>query len=313
MTARAHLYFTQPEATPAFDNAVDRAGVGALTSFVDAIGRLDELRGHTLLRCPADACPRHVLTDFMAARTPSDDPIPVASVVTTLDTESTWHALTGRSPGSVSAVTVAAQIEHATTVVLTEWNALDTESVTLLIALLGHLNPSTSLVLLGSDSSIGVDDGRQLDLASAVMANAGWMHVLSGTFTPRTVHGRVTTFRYENVRPFHPGRLAELFSDDTDGGGRIVRSAGFFTISSRPDEVALWDQCGTAMTFSLLQHGPSDGEPLTIGQDIAFTGVDLDVARLTAALDACVLDDNELLAGAESWTRLPDPLPRWDD
>ncbi|MFD1813158.1 GTP-binding protein [Rhodococcus gannanensis] len=313
MTARAHLHFIQTEATDAFDAAVVRAGIGAPTPFADAIDRLDQFHDDTLLRCPSDACPRHVLTDFTTARLSSDDPIALASVVTTLDTESTWHALTGRSPGTASAVTVAAQIEHATTVVLTEWRALDTESVTLLVALLGHLNPSASLVLLGSDSSIGVDDGRHRDIASAVMANAGWMHVLSGTFTPRTVHDRVATFRYENVRPFHPGRLAELFSDDSDGGGRIVRSAGFFTISSRPDEVALWDQCGTAMTFSLLRHDHSDGEPLTIGQDIAFTGVDLDVARLTTELDACVLDDDELLAGAESWTRWPDPLPRWDE
>ncbi|EME18236.1 GTP-binding protein [Rhodococcus triatomae] len=313
MTARAHLYFTQTEATEAFDAALVRGDIGALVPFADAIDRLDELRGTTLLTCPADACARHVLTDFVVARSRSDDPIPLASVVTTLDADSTWQILSGRAPGAVPAVTVAAQIEHATTVVLTEWRSLGGDSISLLVALLGHLNPSATVVLLGSESCIGVDDARHLDLASAAMGNPGWMHVLSGTFTPRTVHDGVTTFRYENVRPFHPARLADLFADDTEGSGRVIRSAGFCTVASRPHRIALWDHCGTGMTFSPLRHDPADAEPLTIGQDIAFTGVDLDITRLTAALDACVLDDDELLAGADAWARMPDPLPRWDD
>lgn len=312
MASRAHLYFTQPEAEAAFDDAMTRGGVGRLERFEDAITRVDGRGDRLVLRCAGDACPRHVLTEFVRARASTDRPIALGSVVTTLDARATWQAFTGASPGRIPAVTTAAQIEHATTVVLTDWRRLDVDDIQLLVALLGHLNPSATLVLLGAGSRLGVDD-HPADLTDAVLGNAGWMRVVSGTFTPRGVHERVTTFRYENLRPFHPGRLAAWFDGSTaDETGRVVRSAGFCRLATRPRDVALWDHCGPELTFSPLGGQSADAEPLAFGQDIAFVGIDLDVARLTATLDACTLDDDELLAGADRWARMRDPLPQWD-
>ncbi|MOA57662.1 hypothetical protein D3C78_1818840 [compost metagenome] len=42
-------------------------------------------------------------------------------------------------------------------------------------------------------------------------------------------------------------------------------------------------------------------------------GIDMDVAALTAAFDACLLSDAELAAGAQSWAGLADPFEPWDD
>jgi hypothetical protein len=40
-------------------------------------------------------------------------------------------------------------------------------------------------------------------------------------------------------------------------------------------------------------------------------GVDLDHEAVLAALDATLLDDDELALGPEAWAEMEDPLPEW--
>ena len=47
-------------------------------------------------------------------------------------------------------------------------------------------------------------------------------------------------------------------------------------------------------------------------QELVFIGQGLDVADITAQLDACLLTNDELLAGKELWQQLPDPFPAWE-
>ena len=49
-----------------------------------------------------------------------------------------------------------------------------------------------------------------------------------------------------------------------------------------------------------------------MGQEIVFFGRNLDGARLTGDLDACLLDDHEFVGGPIEWKGLVDPSPAWD-
>ena len=40
-------------------------------------------------------------------------------------------------------------------------------------------------------------------------------------------------------------------------------------------------------------------------------GIDLDVADLSARLDACLLNDSEMTSGEAGWATLADPFPAW--
>ena len=48
-------------------------------------------------------------------------------------------------------------------------------------------------------------------------------------------------------------------------------------------------------------------------QELVFIGQGLDEQRVRAALDACLLSDDEMLAGRAFWETLPDPFPAWEN
>lgn len=47
-------------------------------------------------------------------------------------------------------------------------------------------------------------------------------------------------------------------------------------------------------------------------QELVFIGQNLNPQAVTAQLDGCLLNDDELLAGKQLWETLPDPFPAWD-
>ena len=48
-------------------------------------------------------------------------------------------------------------------------------------------------------------------------------------------------------------------------------------------------------------------------QELVFIGQNLDQGRMTEALDACLLTEDELLNGRQFWETLPDPFPSWEE
>ena len=48
-------------------------------------------------------------------------------------------------------------------------------------------------------------------------------------------------------------------------------------------------------------------------QELVFIGQGLDEAGIRAALDNCLLTEDELLRGKYYWATLPDPFPAWQE
>ena len=127
---------------------------------------------------------------------------------------------------------------------------------------------------------------------------------------------RVAAFRYESVRPLHPGRLQVLLDERIEPGefGLVVRSSGFCRFATRPYRLARWDHVGRMISFSPMPAhdvADPDDEVLALFQGLAIIGIDLDVARLVEALDSVALSDDELIAGPQVWSSFLDPFPAW--
>jgi G3E family GTPase len=162
---------------------------------------------------------------------------------------------------------------------------------------------------------------------------AGWLKEMRGEHVPETEEYGISSFSYLARRPFHPQRFFD-FLHNTESYGKLLRSKGFFWLATRPEFAGQWSQAG-----GIAHHGfagmfwkavpkdkwPQDPEYLEsianqwvepfgdMRQELVFIGQNLRKEAVIEALDACLLSDQELLAGKAVWATLPDPFPEWQE
>jgi len=230
------------------------------------------------------------------------------------------------NPGDLAYVcraeVIVKQIEYASTVAMVNWHSVEPAQLEMLAALIAQLSPHAEVVLSGTGSSEDGAGGMMLPdplhstRYSGEQARAGWTCLLNGDFHPRRAHSRVSVLRYEQLRPFHPGRLKDLLElrVETQHFGRVIRSAGFARLATRPGVTAQWEHIGRFISLTPMAFDAEVGEAeelLAIGQDIAIFGIDIDEEGLRAALDGAALSDAELTEGPSLWRAFPDPFPLW--
>jgi G3E family GTPase len=142
----------------------------------------------------------------------------------------------------------------------------------------------------------------------------------------------ISSFVYRARLPFHPERFHQFVFQDW-AAGKLIRSKGFFWLASRPEFIGVWNQAGGIVHLSCgghfwkatpEAHWPQEQDLLRsildsweepfgdMRQELVFIGQHLDEAAVRAELDACLLTQDELLAGKAYWLTLPDPLPQWE-
>lgn len=209
---------------------------------------------------------------------------------------------------------IVKQIEYASTVMMMNWQRIDPDELGMLVALVAHLSPLAHVRFDGEPA--GRAHRSTVPGYSGQETRAGWTCLLNRDFHPRRRHDRVSAFRYEQHRPFHPGRLKQLLDlrVETEEFGRVIRSAGFARLATRPHVTAQWEHIGQIISLAALAFDHQIEDPkemLAFGQDIAFIGMDLEAAGLAAALDEATLTDAELTAGPPLWRTFADPFPLW--
>lgn len=211
----------------------------------------------------------------------------------------------GRVEHVAAAAVLVSQVEYASAVAVEHWQSLPPETLAGVLALLGHLAPTARLHLWSGNPPAGLGGPGGVPYGAA-QERPGWVAVLNGDRLPTDPAGTLGTVHYEQVRPFHPERLAVLLDDIEQGAlGTVVRSAGLCRLATRPGTLLRWEHVGAM--FSLLAAGGDDDDPAAFGQDLAFIGDDLDASALVRALDRAALDDAELIAGPSTWVRWQEP------
>jgi G3E family GTPase len=219
------------------------------------------------------------------------------------------------------------QVEFADVILVNKTDLVDRDDLERLEAVLSHLNPDAAMlrVEFGRVPMDQILNTGLFDFEKAATA-PGWLKEARGEHVPETEEYGIGSFVYRARRPFHPERLWRLVND----WPRVIRSKGFFWIATRTPIAFLWSQAGGASRVEPAgtwwaatpkKYWPEFEEELEeirdnweepFGdrrQELVFIGQDMDREGITAALDACLLDDHEVDLGPTAWSGFHDPFP----
>lgn len=225
------------------------------------------------------------------------------------------------------------QIECCDVLLISKTDLITKAAQQELMAILQKLNPDAQIIPIshGRVPLSQVLNTGKFDFAKAQQA-PGWLKEMRGEHLPETEEYGIHSFAYRARRPFHPQKIYEFFTHPRMSG-KLLRSKGFFWLASRPEYAGQWSQAG-----GIAQHGPAglfwkavppqewpqDQEQFSsimanwqepfgdMRQELVFIGQGLNPDTVIAQLNACLLNDEELLAGQALWRSLPDPFPVWE-
>lgn len=222
------------------------------------------------------------------------------------------------------------QVEFADVLVLNKTDLVPAEELARLKDILRKLNPDAHLVTSerGRVPPSAVLNTGRFDFERARRA-PGWLKELRGEHTPETETYGIRSFVFRSRVPFHPARLWDFIHESWRG---VLRSKGFFWLSTRMDIAGVWAQAGGACSFEPggvwwdampRAEWPEDAQARAdierecVGphgdrrQEIVFITQDADHEEMARLLEACLLTPAELARGPQHWARLEDPFPEW--
>ncbi len=226
------------------------------------------------------------------------------------------------------------QIEFADVILISKIDLISSTARRELIAILERLNAQAEIIpmVMGEVPLKKILDTGRFDFERAAQA-PGWLQELRGEQVPETEEYGIASTAYRARRPFHPERFFN-FIDRPWTNGKLLRSKGFFWLASKFQDAGSWSQAGGLMRYGFAgrwwrfvprDQWPQDAQakaeilqkwlPDTADcrQELVFIGQHIDFALLTAELDACLLDDQEMSLGVEQWKQLKDPFGQWHE
>jgi G3E family GTPase len=222
------------------------------------------------------------------------------------------------------------QIEFADVVVINKVDRVSPGRRRNTQALIRALNPEAPIIEteFGRIAAQEVLSANLFDLARA-QQRARWVNVLSGVGPNAADPPGISSLLYYSQRPFHPERLMQFIRSEWPG---VIRARGLFWLATRMDWVGEMSQAGSSRRHRAagswwaailagqaldrtvrdnLAGVPWDDRFGDRCQQLAFIGIDMDVAQLRTQLDECLLNDPELAQGPEVWQNYADPFPPW--
>ena len=223
------------------------------------------------------------------------------------------------------------QVEFANVIVVNKADLVSSDALLELHALLARLNPGAKVVY-AERGNVSLDEvlGTGLFDVERASQSAGWIKELNGHHLPETEEYGISSFVYRARRPFHPIRLSEWLENGVDG---LLRAKGFLWLASRHQIMGIFSIAGVSVSlepggiwYANMDRSswPEDDETRKqietlwddrVGdrrQEIAFIGSEIDRAAMKAALDSCLLTDDEMAIDPAIWQAMDSYFPAWD-
>ena len=228
------------------------------------------------------------------------------------------------------------QLEFANVLMMNKIDLLEEAQLHQVEALLRKINPTADVVRTRYSQLEPAEVlGKERFNIKVAEEHPEWLaEAREHEHTPETAEYGISSFIFRARLPFHPERLhAALSSRPRPGAlGCLLRLKGIAWLASQYNQQAHAALAGTQFTVS---PGPPwwavldrDTWPEGLEDDIrplwdeeygdrqtelVCIGQELDHAAAEAELNKCLLTDEEMARGAESWQAFPDPFREaWD-
>ncbi|EHT6222589.1 GTP-binding protein [Staphylococcus pseudintermedius] len=219
------------------------------------------------------------------------------------------------------------QIEFCDVLILNKIDLVSEEEANRLEAMLRKLQPTAKLIR-AVNAQVNIDEVLETGRFNfeAASQSAGWLQELEAgghaTHTPETEEYGISSFVYRRRLPFHAERFNAFLENMSES---IVRAKGIAWLAQYNNVACLVSQAGTAVdihpvTFwvasmpkaeraAILQERPDvradwDPEYGDRHTQLVMIGIVLDEAAITAQLDACLLNSQEIDA---DWSQFSEP------
>ncbi|MGS4016304.1 GTP-binding protein [Staphylococcus pseudintermedius] len=219
------------------------------------------------------------------------------------------------------------QIEFCDVLILNKIDLVSEEEANRLEAMLRKLQPTAKLIR-AVNAQVNIDEVLETGRFNfeAASQSAGWLQELEAgghaTHTSETEEYGISSFVYRRRLPFHAERFNAFLENMSES---IVRAKGIAWLAQYNNVACLVSQAGTAVdihpvTFwvasmpkaeraAILQERPDvradwDPEYGDRHTQLVMIGIDLDEAAITAQLDACLLNSQEIDA---DWSQFSEP------
>ena len=224
------------------------------------------------------------------------------------------------------------QIEFADVILISKTDLVANSEIERLKAIIKTLNTDAKIIPISNgdvDLNEVLNTGK-FDFEKAQQA-PGWLKEMRGEHVPETEEYGISSFSYEARRPFNPEKFYN-FLHNTQQFGKLIRSKGYFWLATRPQYAGQWSQAGGIARYGFAglfwkavpkKDWPTDLEYLEnikktwvepfgdMRQELVFIGQELQKEKIIAALDDCLLKEEEVLKGRSYWDTLEDPFPAW--
>jgi G3E family GTPase len=222
------------------------------------------------------------------------------------------------------------QVEFADVIIVNKSDLVSKAELKDLEGILRHLNSKAKIEVStrGSVALSKILDTKLFDFAKAEEA-PGWQAVLRGEEISEKDEYGISSFVFEDKRPFHHQRLWEFFHTAFDG---LYRAKGHFWIVSQPNFIGelaiagterIVDPAGMWLVGSdkkLWPNDPvelkeieSDWHPLwgDRHQRMVFIGKKDSLETIRTALSECLMTNDELESKLQWVMSIPDPFENW--
>lgn len=224
------------------------------------------------------------------------------------------------------------QIEFANVVILNKIDMISAEELKVVKSIIRSLNAKARIITT-TESKVDLDAVMNTGLFDLEEAQEHplWAQELNNfqDHVPETEEYGITSFVYRARDPFDPEKIHAFFNQECPG---VVRTKGFFWMTTRPDFVGEVSQAGALVRHQGIgnwwtavpkEKWPDDAElrdaiqknwDAKYGdrkQEIVFIGLssDMDEQAIRARLDSCLVTD--YVFDSRLYKDSQDPFPKW--